>query len=235
MIGFSYFLNKKEPEPKPKDNGIVANIRKPVDTSNWNEYKSELGFSIKLPKEVYATGWHCHEDVLNPLRVLEDKGRGRVYIFEDYYQLDKEGNCVKIVRSLEDIRKQTDEEVGQGYYPGFDFGWTIIINEPTDNEDTLKYIKDNFGSTCSIDSENQQTDGTYDIRIKGRKLMENGQWIMDETCNTDFAYKITYSQEKNRLMSVVLGQEGKFYSSNPETSSDSQGYDEEMIKTFKFE
>lgn len=228
-IGISFFLfNKKEIEPTIKYTGTIANIKKPVDISDWNEYiNSRLGFSIKIPPQVFMLG--CREKTeYGQIRTIENNEKGTVYLVEDYYD-----NCVKTVQSLESISAHQKELSENGYFPSPYLGWSIIINDIEKDEDILKYAKDNFGSGCYIDNKDLEKDGNYRIYLKGEKNDENDPWW--GSCPINFSYRIIYSPEKHKMMSVALGQECKFHNMNPETASPSyQCYDEEMIKTFKF-
>ncbi|MFZ3054476.1 MAG: hypothetical protein WA091_00635 [Minisyncoccales bacterium] len=243
IIVFLVLSSEEKPisSPLPVDKGIVANIKKPVDTSNWTNYlNSQLGFWIKIPPEV-PTLYRCPDNTQSgntPLGIYEDNQNGIVYISAEYYYdanwsyLDQKfiGSCDKITYSLESLENRENDNglyIASSQKPFL--GWKIVIRKAENEEDVLKYIKENFGSTCTIVSKNLQNDGNYQINIKGRDLTENGQRIMDETCLTNFVYKILYSPEKNKLMSVVLGQECTF-STNP-----SQCCDEEMFKSFRFE
>lgn len=238
LIAVFCLFYKKKSVHIPIDNGIVAPVKKSIDTSNWNEYyNSQLGFSIKIPQEVFEITSCRQEKGLTPIRVLQDNERGIVYIFEDYYKNDKNGQCVKIIRSLDDLRTETEnmgeDIIGERVLPMPYFGWEIIINKIENNEDILRYIKHNFGSGCIVTYKRLQEDGNYDIKLEGDQKEEDGPWWGN--CYLNFAYKIIYSPERNKLMSMGLGQECKFYSSDPVTSSSYQCYDEAMIQSFKFE
>jgi hypothetical protein len=237
ILLFFYLFNKKETASVPVDKGVVVPIKRLVDTSNWNKYyNSQLGFSIKIPKEVFEIVSCRQEKGLTPIRVLQDNNKGIVYIFEDYYKNNQSGQCVKVSRSLDDLRVET-ENTGKDIVGGLPmpyFGWEIIINEAKNDEDVLEHIKDNFGSGCIVTYKRLQEDGNYDIKLSGSQKVEEGDpWWGN--CYLNFAYKIIYSSEKNKLMSMGLGQECKFYSSDPGTSSSYQCYDEAMIQSFKFE
>jgi len=230
---FLFLFNKKEPAPKSNYSGVVANIKKPIDTSDWTDYiNGQLGFSIKIPQEVFMLGCRGEEPTYGPMRVFEDSANGRMYIVEDYY--DNRNNCVKVVQTLDEIAKYMNELAKQDYFPSPYLGWSIIINNIGEEQDILKYAKENFGSGCSIDNKDLEKDGNYRIYLKGERNNENDPWW--GSCPINFSYRIIYSPEKQKMMSVALGQECKFHSTDPELRSPSyQCYDEEMVKTFKFE
>lgn len=215
-----------------QESPVSNNQRKPVDTSNWNTYiDKQLGFSIEIPPEVYSLAY-C-DPSLEPLRILEDNTNGSVYIFQNYHDIEKDGQCLKIIRSLDDLIKETGVAPFDSF-PKPAFGWEIIINNVKNDQDILKYIKQNFGSTCIISSKELQQDGNYQIILMGSDGgKKDGPWY--GTCSLDFAYKVIYSPQKNKMMSVQIGQECTFQNSDPATSSDYQCYDDDMINSFKFE
>ncbi len=228
--GFLFLSNKKEKAPviNNPNNGVVT--PKPIDTSSWTNYtNTQLGFSIMIPLEINGKVRCSDAQATNvPVKIFEDNSNGIVYISQSYYydawdqaQQKITNQCKKITSTLDSLRG------------GDILGWKITINNIKDNEDILKYIKANFGSTCSIVDKFLQNDGNYQITIKGRDLTENGEVTMDSTCLTNFVYKILYSQEKHKLMSVVLGQECKF-GTDPSVQSSYQCYDDTMIQSFKF-
>lgn len=243
FAGPSFFslLIKEEPKPTPNNEGVVAKVKKVIDTSNWNEYiNTQLGFSMKIPLEV-PTICRCDENQggSTPLKVFEDNQNGVIYISQEYYydanwsQPEQKfiEECEKIIYSLESLKKEEEgySLAGRSSHPFL--GWKIIINNPKDDNEIIEYVKENFGSTCSIVLNDLQKDGNYRINISGRNLIENGVRVMDENCYTNFAYKILYSPEKQKMMSLILGQECTFQSF-PDMS---QCYDDKIVESFKFE
>lgn len=228
--GFLFLSNKKEKTPVINNPNNVAITPKPIDTLSWTNYtNTQLGFSIMIPSEINGKVRCSDAQATNvPVKVFEDNSNGVVYISQAYYydawdqaQQKITNQCKKIIPTLNSLRS---EDI---------LGWKITINDIKNDEDILKYIKANFGSTCSITDKVLQKDGNYQINIKGRDLTENGEVTMDPTCLTNFVYKILYSQEKQKLMSVVLGQECKF-GTDPSMQSSYQCYDDTMIQSFKF-
>jgi hypothetical protein len=237
------FLIKEEPKTKPVNQGVVANIKKSVDTSSWINYSnSVLGFSIKIPLEV-PTLYRCDNKQAGntPLRVFEDNQSGAVYISQEYYydanwsQAEQKfiGGCDKINYSLELLKREEATKYLSGLASHPFLGWKIIIDNPKSENEVDNFVKKNFGSNCGIISKDLQEDGNYQIKIKGRDLIENGAGVMDENCYTNFVYKIIYSPEKNKLMSTILGQECTF-GTDPSIRSSYQCYDDTIIKSFKF-
>jgi len=230
IIGELFLLNKKE-STSTLNEKILPNIEKQIDSSLWTNYtNNQLGFSIKIPLEV-PTIYRCNENQggNTPLKVFEDNQNGVIYISQDYYydanwsQSEQKyiGECSKIIYSLESFKKEVVNPF---------LGWKITINNPKNDAEVDTFIKQNFGSTCTVKSKESQSDGNYKITIKGKDV---GQNLMDTDCLINFQYEILYSPEKNKLMSVVLGQSCTF-GTNPSTPSTYQCYDAEMIKSFKF-
>lgn len=244
FIATFFLFNKKEPLSKPinEDNGtnISTPDKKPIDTSTWTNYiNNQLGFSIKIPIEV-PTLYRCPDNKQNgntPLKTYENNQNGIVYISQEYYydanwsQPEQKfiGECDRITYSLESLENRENDNglyIASSQKPFL--GWKLIIKKVESDVDILKYIKENFGSGCIIKNKNSwNQDGVYEITIYGEDWDKKGTDLGNTTCPINFQYKILYSPEKNKLMSVVTGQECTF--------SSYQCYDEEMIKNFKFE
>ena len=111
-------------------------------------------------------------------------------------------------------------------------GWAILIRSIKDEGELDKFIKEIYGSGCSAGNKQpwEQQDGVYEISVSA-----DGTTLGDTTCPIDWMnrIKVLYAPEKNKLMSVILGQECTF-STNP-YSKPYQCYDEEMINSFRFE
>jgi hypothetical protein len=222
---------------KADDNQPATHSPKPIDTSSWTEYSNDdLGFSIKIPAEVYGInmgGCIGGSSFKAPLKTLQDGDN--VYIFpEYYYDVGDRGYCRKVEYTADLIKKEAAETSQTTGLPPdkLDFGWRIAVKTAS-ADDIAGYAKETFGSSCVVDQSSLQDDGNYRIILKGT------DWSSEDgyrNCNLDFAYWILYSPAKHKLMSVVLGQECNFYSADPVTdSSDYQCYDDDMFGSFKFE
>ena len=201
----------------------------------WSQHiNDELGFSIDIPDKVYGQ-YSCEPKkvIQVPVKVFEDNENGVVYISEEYYYIseyDSElhrhvGECKKIIEQPRGLKPR--------------LGWAIIIKTAQNEDELDKFIKENYGSGCYVkDKKFREIDyeqsGVYDISIRGEgDSMETtlettscvGAWIE--------RYKVLYSPEKNKVMSVILGQEPTFWN-NPHTPP-YQAYDEKMISSFRFE
>lgn len=221
------------------------NISTKDNKVQWVNYSnSQLGFSIKYPSEI-PTIYRCpNKQVSNtPLTFFEDNENGNVYIVPEYYydanwsQANQKyiGDCSKITYSLDSLKKEeglSEYQSGIASHPFL--GWKIIIDNLDSDKELSNIVKQNFGSTCTIQTKVLQEDGNYSITFKGRSLVQDGQGIMDETCYNNFVYKIMYSPEKKKLMSVILGQECTF-GTDPNDTANYKCFDNEMIKSFKFQ
>ena len=233
-------LIEKNPKINLTNQGVIANIKKPVDTSNWTNYSNNvLGFSIKIPPESYGTYRCSPRKVISvPVKVFEDNINNAVYIAEEYYYsadgygTNNEGECKKIIQSIASFKKDAKEYEDSGFpNPKPRLGWKIIVDSVKDEDDILNYIKENFGSQCAIQTKFLKENGNYELVLIGEEKKDSEPWY--GSCYLGFAYKIIYSPEKGRIMSVVLGQEGTFQT-NPEDSSTYQSYEDEMLKSFEF-
>lgn len=196
----------------------------------WETYtNSELGFSIKYPQMVYGSPYRCspYKPFYVPIKVFEDNKNTITYITQEYYYQapyseelkDYTGPCEKITYSLKILQDKK--------------GWGILIRNIKNETELNKFIKDSYGSGCFIENKTPwKQNGVYDIIIKGEdwdKFPGPG----DTTCSSNYKYKILYTPEKNKIMSVNLGQECSFVI-NPGTEL-FKCYDDEMINSFKFE
>ena len=210
----NYFYNKEDAISVPSVSKEVAEDKDDqeeetviVPEEKWKTYtNSELGFSIEYPETVHRTN-KCSqkEPFYVPLKVFEDNENGVVYITEEYYynaKFDNELNeyiepCKKIINSLE------------LWHPG----WAISTRN-IENEDELnKFIKNNYSSGCFMESKNfwQQQAGVYEIKLNVFKDANgNNTDLGNAVCPVNYAYKILYIPEKNKVMSVKLGQECGF-------------------------
>jgi len=225
-------LIKKEPEPEAVKENKVVYTKNPVDTSNWINYtNSQLGFSIKIPPESHGM-YRClpRKAISVPVKIFEDNANNAVYIAEEYYYAadnygaDNEEDCTKTMQSLESF-KETEKEI-KTQKPLL--GWKLIVNKVKDKEDVLRYIREYFGSQCVIQAEFLKENGNYELYFIGEEKKEGVD------CSYGSNYKIIYSPDKQKMMTVLLGQEGTFQT-NPEELSTYQYYEDEMLKSFKFD
>lgn len=247
-----YFYNKEDTISIPsnlkevaEDKGDQEEKTVIVPEEKWKTYvSSELGFSIEYPEMVYGV-YKCSPQKLFwvPLKVFEDKKNGIVYITQEYYYSDWDselqnntGHCEKIINSLEYLKNQREiiidinNKTSLNYNP---FLTRVFIVKNIKNDIELnKFIKDNYGSGCFVEKkELWEQKGVYKIKIKGEDW-DKGADLGITTCPWNYIYKILYAPEKNKLMSVNLGQECGFGINYD--SENYKCYDNEMINSFKF-
>lgn len=250
-------LDKKSPIPAPPDKNIKTPASEP-DNNNmpdeslkppeikWQTYKSpELGVSIKYPNMVYGID-RCssQRQFYVPLNVFEDRVNGIIYLTEEYYygnwndetQLNSE-QCNKIINSLDQLKKERsnviviNDKVSLFSNP---FLTKVFIVQKIENDIALDaFIKKNYGSGCLAGERKPwKQNGVYEVEVKGEDW-ENGTDLGTTTCPLNYTYKILYYPEKNKLMSVNLGQECVF-STDPNLQP-YRCYDEDIINSLIFE
>lgn len=248
---FIYLSNKEKPVPISQKENIekeeikeeeIAPVIPTPPEEKWETYvSSELGFSIEYPEMVYGLD-KCspQKPFYVPLRVFEDKKNGIVYITEEYYYNDwdnetqsKTGSCKKIINSLE-LLQEEKEEMQKGEFSLWWkplLGWAISIRNIKNDIELDKFIKDNYGSECFVkDKVFWKQSKIYDINIQGKEYLEG----INPNCPLNYVYKVLYDPEKNKAMSVKLGQECGFGTQYISEES-YKCYDDEMIDSFKFE
>lgn len=195
-------------------------------------HNSNLGFSIKIPFKI-ATVRRCPEGVMEsaPVKVFENNEDGIVYIVPEYYydanwdsKMHKfTRSCIRMVYSLDMLEDQNVKPF---------LGWKIVINNLKDEDDFKNFIKKNFGSGCVIKDMVRGKNENYNITLKGKDWdKESGLGGTD--CLINYSYRIIYSKDKNKMMSVVLGQECTF-GTDPATKP-YYCYDYDMINSFEFD
>ena len=253
---FSYFCNKEDNISAPsilreENKKEISNENEtpatpapiPAPPEVWKTYaSSELGFSIEYPAMVYGI-YRCSpkKPFYVPLKVFEDKESGIIYITEEYYykaKYDSElneytGPCEKIMNSLEYLKSQREITVdindGVSLKSNPFLTKVFVIKDIKNDTELNKFIKDNYGSECFVkDKKLWRRDGIYEINIEGKDYTKG----INPNCPLNYVYKILYTPEKNRVMSVNLGQECQF--GTDYNSGDYKCYDEKMIDSFQF-
>ena len=234
---------------------VVENENQDQNDTNFTSWKkytnSQLGFSIKFPQTVCGVN-RCPSDepIWVPIKIFEDNENGIVFITEEYYydNWDREsqtntGPCEKIVYSLESLQDEWKASILWGENEPFPLlnektflGWGILIGDIKNEKELDKFVKDNYGPGCFVgEKELWKQEGVYEIFIKGEDWGP-GTNLGNTTCPCNHRYKILYALEKNKVMSVNLGQECTF-GTDPmvEISKPYECYDGEMIDSFRFE
>lgn len=220
----------------------------------WTKYTSKtLGFSISMPEKVYGfDGCDSSDNFLVPLKAFEDNVNNAAYIVPEYYYDNYYGsdiknpkpgisNCETKTYSLQLAKDETQDKGLDGKYiasSGKPFlGIAIRIKNIKNDTELNKFIKDNYGSGCLMESKTlwPQQSGVYEIILNAFKDAKGNDTDLGSTvCPVNYVYKILYSPEKSKAMLVKLGQECNFQT-NPANLTSYACYDEDMIKSFRFE
>lgn len=252
ILGYLQYRNKTSPVPSISP---IASVSPSISTTPaftpppevWETYtNSQLGFSIKYPQMVLGV-YRCspYKPFNVPVKIFEDNKDGIIYMAEEYYYEapysselnDYTGPCEKIIYSLESLKKIRNNVVdinGKVQVNENPFLTRVfVIKNINNNIELTKFIKNTYGSGCIAGSKNiwNQQKGVYEIVIKGEDW-DKGADLGTTTCPINAVIKVLYAPEKNKIMSVILGQECGF---GTDASSQSyKCYDEEMINSFRF-
>ncbi len=223
--------NENQPITTAKDTAKNedADITYKENTTLWEEYtNSQLGFSIKFPQLVSETNGCSNKPIWVPVKIFDNNENGMVFIIEEYYydnwdgeSQTKTGPCKKTVYSLELLQESPVS------------GWRILIEDIKNESELNKFIKDNYGPGCFAGKkELWKQNGVYKIEVDGEDWNRPETNLGTTTCPWSYNYKILYAPEKNKIMSVNLGQECAF---GTDPSSNFKCYDDEIIDSFRFE
>jgi len=210
----------------------------------WNVYTNErFGFTINVPKSYYAWDGACKEEngfynvteAEVPVVVFEDYEGvlfDRAYHAQTYankYVADKSdlyggsivfNNCKIIPTNFDNLNTEVN-------------WWKFVFSDVKSDQDLEQFIKIYYGSSCSIGEKklSAQQSGVYDITIAG-----DGLDLGETNCPVNYVYKIKYYPAQNKIMSVKLGQEAKYFATDVDNinNTDLISYDDDMIDSFRF-
>jgi len=202
----------------------------------WNKYiNRELGFSIKIPKEVYDLNascvWREEEDSYRPgggtvpLKVFEE-GSYVYLLYEYYYDLtgdterngryyysgcDKVENTPRVFRDPDSHRR----------------GWKLIVENVGSESELNTFIRRNVSPGCYLEEMKPALqEGVYDVTAKGDPV----EGSVFSTCGTSYVYALKYYPEGRRAAFWILGQGPMFLGKDAVVQ-----YDREMEDSFRFE
>lgn len=220
---------------------------KPLDTSkiNTDSYTTpnesnglltytnkRLGFSIDIPETAFSLYGGCQwvededapsyrpKEELTPVTTFEEDngvyiafkyayelmGRKEVNGYSTFSECEKKDNTLEILKS----ENRT---------------WHIITEEIKDDTALTNFIKDQFGSSCSLGEKTESTqEGVYDVKVKG-----DGLDMEYSNCVVNYMYVLRYSPVKQRVYTFDRGQSFAF----PQLSDFSKVYDDTMEDSFK--
>lgn len=192
---------------------------KPLD-DKWNLYTNEqLGFSIKIPKQIYMgitpeSKGNCPEK--EAVNVFEDGNS--IDISGEYAYSAKLEKCVKTDSIKSNYASSYDAE---GYDPD---RWPIIVNKAENEQDILGFIKEISGGSCTKFTQ------TNDVQPGVSRIIINTD---GKNCIMNFSYFIWYGYGK--LVYLSTGQAERFLLSpfNDEPFAKNNFADEEMTRSFR--
>ena len=243
--GAGYYFYKtsqeqKEVNRKPEEPGKISEI-KPLDET-WNTYiNHELGFSIKVPKEMMhydgSCKWVEKEHSYRPkaapvsVQVFEDIDNNIVYISSEYfYELagkieEVSGNrftkCNKIINSLELLKK------GSG-----GSNWEIVMRKVANDSELEQFIKERYGAGCGLGKKVPtegaiKQEGVYSVGIDTGGARDIDE-AMEIGCVVNYITVLKYFPARNRVISWDMGQAFTF------SGLKDVVYDSEMFNSFRF-
>ncbi|MFA5086415.1 MAG: hypothetical protein WC468_02400 [Candidatus Paceibacterota bacterium] len=211
---------KNEESVGESKNNSAFTYNKDVNTSDWISYSNQrLGFSMKIPPEITCANRCSKDDLLAPVKAIED-GDSVYIVPEYYYDLGGSGKCEKIVYDIGLLKKQQE-----GSIKPF-LGWKIDVAPVSGVDGIGRFIKDNFGKSCSVGNYNLKNDGLEEISIVGTDWPD-----VNSSCPREMHYKIIYSSESRRVLSVKKGIDYDFYILFPGGMTD---YGPEMLESIDF-
>jgi hypothetical protein len=228
FIGPSLFslLIKEEPKTIPVNENGTAKVKKVVDTSNWNEYiNTQLGFSIKIPPETQCID-RCggSKDPLVPVKIFQDNSNNAVYITPEYYYDTRNEKCEKIEASLASLQAQGNINKPFG-------SWKIDVVKINNLDDIKEFINNYYPKGCIYAGQQLNNDDLYDIYVGGDGQSDENLGL---GCPREMHYKILYSPEREKMISIKLSIDYDFFLYNG-PSGGFENFDQEMVKSLKFE
>ncbi len=211
----------------PEENVLVP--------AGWKLYSNaDLKFSVMYPEYAYSPYGACEERSEGahtsyrpkmarvPVGIYEDED-GIFITFTYTYELGDEqvldnisyyGSCSKKNTTLEQLKLESSRRT-----------WHIIAKQVPSKAALESFIKQRFGSGCSIDTMTATADNSkvYDLKIKG-----DGLDLGETKCPINYLYVLKYVPDIGMAYTYDLGQAYTF----PKTADGSQNYDEEMTKSF---
>ena len=243
--GAGYYFYKtsqeqKEVGRKPGEPEKTSEI-KPLDET-WSTYINyELGFSMKIPKEMFHGYGYCEwvdaeesyrwQEAVVPVKIFEDMDSNIVYISSEYfYELTGkiEGvsrnrflKCNKIINSLGLLKKG-----------GGGPNWEIVMRKVANDSELEQFIKERYGSGCGLGEKVPtegaiKQEGVYSVGIDTGGARDIDE-MMEIGCVVNYMTTLKYFPAKNRVISWNMGQDYTFR--GPKDVE----YDAEMFNSFRF-
>ena len=217
---------------------------KPLDET-WNTYiNHELGFSMKVPKEIMHSYGSCRwvdseksyrpKEASVPVKIFEDEDNKIVYVTSEYfYVLGGEtrkdyvsyfSECNKTFNSIELLELPKDG-CEQSHYQHC---WKIVTRDITDDKELEEFIKEYYGFGCSLGEKRlTRQEGVYDVGIEG-----DGKDLEFTECPMTYGVVLKYYPEKNKVISWRFGIQSPTFYKDYNLGGE---YDTEMIKSLRIE
>jgi hypothetical protein len=223
--------NPQNPANQPTDstnttgNNSTSSGNKGTLTSvddQWNLYaNSQLGFSIKVPKQVVSNSTSSNGQQLEPIQVLEDQDTVYITSPSDF-------NAEKIKANLAQTSMSGVEKLHNQAMT-----WAILVEPAADEAAVTKFIKDRYGASCGLGEIKDDSRGFKQVNVKGSDTDKE-----DFSCWMYFAYVIYYDPQKKILANWDLGQALRFELKPGDlanmTDAKTQAADAIMQESFKF-
>jgi len=217
-----------EADPLQESQTTKPTIETPSSESKdgWISYTSPQGFSLSYPKVTMGAGCSGEASTSVPIRLIEDAENHYTYL------------TISCSDTLETLREKTRQasaikDYKQEKIPS---AWSIAQKDIRNENDLDTFIKEHYGTGGCVVGERKLTtrqDGVYEVTINGTDWKNPSDGFYTSTsCRIDYAYKLFYSPQKGRAISLVLGQDCTF----GKTSSPEDCYEEEdrILDSIKF-
>ncbi|MFH1294972.1 MAG: hypothetical protein ABIH84_00055 [bacterium] len=201
--------------------------------STWDMYKMNyLGFSVRVPRQMYIPNAGCSYEESNGKHSYRPKGGyaevrlfntkdTALFVNNDFSQLGDEtedsegyhyyGKCTKLVVGLDNIHLS-----GTHY-------WEFVTSEIGSDKELTQFVRDYYGPGCDVTKKASAVQpGTYDVWI------ESGG-MEDSSCPINFMYTIKYSPTKKLAVIWNRGQSCTFVA-----NADWLCNDDEVNSSFRF-
>ena len=182
-----------------------------IDESMFLYTDTVLGFSLRLPKRVYAGPTLPSVEV----SVFEDHEHQRDFVAVKEWDKNVEGNS---------MQKTTLKHLQESDYPP---GRWEILSRPIQNDGELQtFIKERYGKDCRVGEKlPTKQAGTWDVKIGGFTMPEDGD------CFVNYATVIRYSPSRQQVIFWNMGQDVNFVAG---MTPDSRVYDDDIVDSFRF-
>lgn len=199
----------------------------------WSYYTSPQGFSFRYPKEANLDGTS-----LSAIKVFEDPETDDVFIAPEHYLSWPENRDSDLV-TLETIQEEMKSYSTAAEIPYHVAGGWRISAADVKNEAELKdFVKAEYGQGCG----NIEESAMYGTSAEQgfMKLFQVKGTGMEGDCPMNFAYRILYAPNRQKAISLVLGQECTFLADLPQGKNDYLGieqdcYDEFIADSIRFD